>query len=351
MARNKKESKDQDSKVQKRIEWCLKHKIKHFAPTISPAPKDAGNIESIAEALRYYNAMGVDKVCIQPKYMGSYVDIELTKDINETRFFSRRGYLIKYLDRDKLIDAIRDLHKTMFEVEPLAEKFLIQGELLPWIAMGENLIERDYKTYSTLIQNHINDLNEMDFFNTVEELKLDLKYQEFSEYYSSLINKFKEEYPNLPSDERYKLIRKELYKKYKQHIVRQYLGLYHTPAIQDAIQESLNKFNEQLNIYAYDSDVLEVKPFNLLKTYYSDGKFNVNESNIEGFNLVSNDDQLVLSFEENGFDLCVELAEDYYKSLVNEDNEGVMIKPESVYAEGLNHAFKVRNNDYLMLIY
>ena len=350
-------SRSNNNNNERRINWCLKHKIRHFAATISPAPKDLDNIESIREALRYYKYIGAKKVCIQPKYMGSYVDVELTKNIKETRFFSRRGYLITYLDREKLIKAVQPLHDNIFkynsEVNKNLNKILVQAELLPWNVMGAKMIEKEFTTYATLIQNHIDDLDDMNFFSTIFQLRQDKRYAKFEEMYSYLLSDYanNEEYSNLIKSEKIKLADKTMSQFFKQHEVRQYKALYHCPNIQPNVQKSLDVFNEQLDIYNYSSDEYELKPFNILKYYYVDGSYKVNDSNIEGFDLVSNDDQLVVSFEENDFDLCVNLVEDYYAALILNDNEGVMIKPEQVFIEGAPHAMKVRNNNYLMLIY
>ena len=103
----KKKSK-KDIQNELRIKWAIKNCTPHFAPTISPAPKslERNEIESIHSAVDYYKQKGVTKLVVQPKFMCSYCDIELHSNIEETRFFSRNGYLITHLDREKMIEEI-----------------------------------------------------------------------------------------------------------------------------------------------------------------------------------------------------------------------------------------------------
>jgi len=87
-------------KIKNRIDWFCVNKINAFSPTISPAPKSLqrNEIESIYEGVRYFFEQGVTEIVVQRKYMGSYCDIYLQKNLEETYFVSRNGYLISHID-------------------------------------------------------------------------------------------------------------------------------------------------------------------------------------------------------------------------------------------------------------
>ena len=86
-------------RIKNRIDWFCENKVNAFSPTISPAPKSAElkEIESITEAFKYFSERGVNEFIVERKYMGSYCDIYLHKNIEDTYFVSRNGYLINHI--------------------------------------------------------------------------------------------------------------------------------------------------------------------------------------------------------------------------------------------------------------
>lgn len=81
-------------KLKNRIDWFCANKINAFSPTISPAPKapERKEIESIDKAIRYFYLNDVKDIIVERKYMGSYCDIYLNKNLDDTYFVSRNGY-------------------------------------------------------------------------------------------------------------------------------------------------------------------------------------------------------------------------------------------------------------------
>ncbi|MDR2475290.1 MAG: hypothetical protein LBD45_05480, partial [Bacteroidales bacterium] len=115
-----------------RIDWFCENKVNAFSPTISPAPKslERNEIESIYEAVRYFQENGVQEIVVQRKYMGSYCDIYLTKNLDETYFVSRNGHRINHIDLEAAKESCRALHNR-FDWNELAT-VIIQSELMPW---------------------------------------------------------------------------------------------------------------------------------------------------------------------------------------------------------------------------
>lgn len=322
-----------------RIKYAIKDKIMHFAATISPAPKneEKGEIESLNEAVNYYAKAGIKKLIIQPKYMGSYCDIYLHKDIDKTEFYSRRGYRIKSnVDRVKIIAAVTPLWERLFNSEKYkdAEVILIQSELMPWAALGEGLIESEFRGYLTCHKSHSNYIGESNL--------------------SDIVNSFKEsaEYKEYLSD-RAEMTKDDLYLKYPGHIRAHYDGLSNLFVKEySAYQKSLALYEQQVDIYGKSSE-MHIKPFNVLKTIYSDREV-VNECNITGFKDVSADEVIIIDLELSDDEVKQQIDDAYkkYHYWCSElKYEGVVIKPDIVHQDKLCPMFKVRNNDYLQMIY
>ena len=103
---------DDKAIIKKRIDWFCKNKINAFSPTISPAPKsvERNEIESLYEGLRWFVDRGVNELLVQKKYMGSYCDIYLHKELTDSYLVSRNGYKINHLNRTQWLAALTDLH-------------------------------------------------------------------------------------------------------------------------------------------------------------------------------------------------------------------------------------------------
>lgn len=318
--------------IKRRSKYHAAVETMHFAPTISPAPKNVerSEIESLFNAIKYYKDIGQDIIVIQPKYMGSYSDILLKKNINDSRVYTRKGHHIDWLNNEVLLNALRPLHDK-FNWQKL-DYVLIQAELMPWSALGEGLIEKEFDSYVYCLENHVNYLKQNNVFNFVSELKKDATYKQY------IIDKDN-------------LSKKEINKKYPSHIKRQYeawssFNYYNL----DKYAEGIEIYKEQLDIFSKKEDVY-FKPFNVLKYGYWNGDEELNDSNLEGFCRVSDDKCLIIDFQKMSFVEAISHAYNFYHELINKNAEGVVVKPDQVFIDGHPPAFKVRNNNYLTMIY
>lgn len=320
-------------KLETRIDWFAMQKVNHFSPTISPAPKnmERNEIESIEEALKFYAAKGVREVVIQPKYMGSYCDIYLHKNLNNTFFVSRNGHVIRHLDVKSMQEKCSDLHQKLSSYWAQgATMILIQSELMPWSALGKGLIEKEFEGYAHSHNLHLSFLRNSDIYQKVERVKQTTEYQTFIKD-TKVLNEI------------------ELKEKYKMHIIRQYSALQDLQILDlNMYQKDIELYQSQVEIYGKEEELF-FKPFNILKIVFENGKEQINQDNYKGFEAVSEDTQLLVNLED--MQQSCEIAYTFYNNLVADKYEGVMLKPLTTFIPNIPPAFKVRNNHYLQMIY
>lgn len=322
-----------DYKVRNRIEWFCKNKINDFSPTISPAPKSKSKneIESIEEAVNYYLKNGITEFVVQKKYMGSYCTIYLKRNLEETYFVSRNGFKMDHIDVEKAIASLKDLHAKMLIVFPDFETLLIASELLPWKVLGAGLIEKEFTGYYDALKTHNEYLKSSGLLEKLESVKE-------SDLFTTYISDKKE------------LSRKEFGSKHKTHIVRQYEALANVK-IPDAAkqEESLNVFKNQIDTFGDEADI-HFKPFTILKVVNSSGDEVLPNSNLT-YELVNDDAFLHVEITDLNKEEKLGGIYSFFEKLTNDNEEGIMIKPVQNYIKNLPPCFKVRNNNYLTMIY
>lgn len=322
-----------DFKIRNRIDWFCKNKVNDFSPTISPAPKNVANneIESIREAIAYYLKNEVTELVIQKKYMGSYCTIYLKRNLADTYFVSRNGHKIDHIDLEKAIKSITALHEKMLAQFPDFDTILIASELLPWKILGAGLIEKEFIGYYDALKTQHSYLKEIGLFEKMKSVKSSQAFLEFSSDNNTMKSK-------------------EYRSKHKPHVIRQYQALLDAKMPDLDKQEiSLQVFKEQIDVFGKDEDV-HFKPFTILKVVFETGKEYFPNSNLT-YELVNEDAFLHLKFEENNTEENIKIVYDFFNKLTVENEEGVMIKPAKNYIKGIPPCFKVRNNNYLTMIY
>lgn len=320
-----------------RIRRSIQDRLMSFSPTISPAPKniERGEIESIFEGLKYFQNAGVERCILQPKYMGSYCDIYLNKELEKTKFFSRGGFNIssRLISTDKLLKIAKPLHDAI-DWKNL-ELVVIQAELLPWSALGKGLIENDFSGYAICHESYANYLRDSDLKTVLEGQLTD---SNFYQYLKDLTL----------------LSEKDLKEKYSSHVVEQYELLRELKIPNyGRYRSAIDLFKAQLDIYSKEAP-LEFKPFNILKKVWSP-ELNredwIGLNNIDNFKEISRDEFCIIELNQQNLDSGYSEAYDYFNNLVSNEMEGIIIKPEVVWNKDLVPAFKIRNNNYLQMIY
>lgn len=300
------------SKIKRRVDWMVKNKINYFQPTISPAPKnhDTNEIESLSKALEYYKPY-CDKVIIAPKYMGSYAQLFLSKNIEESYFISRNGYKINHVEGlNELIPLLAEnlIIQDLFSYKN-RDWTLLEGELMPWKAMGEKLIEKEFVSYYELHKDFCKELSS----NELAEMQ-------------NIIETMKEQKPWL---------RENL----KPHEERQYNALKAVnPYNTVSYEKSVSMYKSQLDIFAADGK-LEYIPFGELK-YCENG---VEVINYDSFCPYSYNQEISVHDLEKATALLDRVSK--------KGGEGIVVKPFHKNMVGIAPYLKVRTNDYLQLIY
>lgn len=322
-----------DYKVRNRIDWFCNNKINDFSPTISPAPKSKSKneIESIEEAVNYYLGKGVNEFVVQKKYMGSYCTIYLKRNLEETYFVSRNGFKMDHIDVEKAIESLKELHAKMVIAFPDFETLLVASELLPWKVLGAGLIEKEFTGYYDALQTHNLYLKTSGLLEKLVAVKKD---ESFTTYIS----------------DKKQLSRKEFGSKHKSHIIRQYEAL-DTVKIPDLArqEESLNVFKKQIDTFGNGGEIY-FKPFTILKEVKASGEEMLPNSNLT-YKLVNDDAFLHLEITASDKEEKLKEIYSFFEKLTSDNEEGIMIKPVQNYIKNLPPCFKVRNNNYLTMIY
>jgi len=325
-----------------RVDSIVFDSINYISGTVCPANSSTSknSIEDLESGLMYFKDLGLDKIVMQYKYMGSRCQVYLFRDVESTYFVSRNGYKIKSLSDD----TKKKLHKQLtdrlgiFMDENGIEAMIVDCELMPWNTMGKTLIDKCFGTIKYGANREVEIMKETGFYELLKQTEAYAKSTDFF-------------------NDQHEMKKKDLISKYGLHVVSSYSALKETDII-DPDEESryLQIYNEQLDIYASDCEI-HLKPFNILKIIYKDREeipslaFNENISGLDQFSifkLLSDDPIHVVDFSKNEW---LQDAEEFYQNAtLHNKMEGVMIKPLLL---SLNHAnyIKVRNEDYLTIIY
>ncbi|MFK8282683.1 hypothetical protein [Capnocytophaga cynodegmi] len=318
--------------IKKRIDWFCKNKINAFSPTISPAPKslERNEIESLYEGILWFLNAGVSEIVIQKKYMGSYCDIYLHKNLEKSYLVSRNGFQINHLDKEKWLNALKELH-ARFSWESV-EIRIIQSELMPWSVLGKGLINNEFSGYYISHRIHCDYLEESNLYEKLNKIKQTPEFISFTEDAKTLSqNELKEKYPI--------------------HVIRQYEAIKKFKFLHlENYRKNIQLFKNQLDVFGKDSEIY-FKPFNILKEIHSDGSETFVNDNLS-FRQINDDDFLHYTFEnQEDFEQKFPKIQHWVNKINQNNEEGVMIKPRTAFLSGMPPAFKVRNNNYLTLVY
>lgn len=315
----------------RRLHYVLRNKINFISGTISPADKneETGELESLAKGLEYYKHRGVKKVTLQPKYMGSRCTIYLSKTLEDCYAVSRNGYKIRNINLNPVFEQQIARHSAMLEENQM---IVLDGELMPWMALGKGLIEREFKVIDVALGQEIEFLQASGFENQLLALNTTFARSEFAQDQSNMSKK--------DLIEKYGMATYGAFKNVKE-VMKTYTTL-------DVHEEAYKNYHEQIELFGVDSEIM-FKPFALLKTIAEDGTESFpTQATSEVFNQISDDEFVVVDFEDpNYFDQ----ANSFYQSLTTDRRmEGVVVKPE-FQVDSVAPTIKVRNPEYLRIIY
>lgn len=322
-----------DDNDKKRLYYVLKNKINFISGTMPPADKDEENheLESLKNGLLYFKNKGIDKVVLQPKYMGSRCTIYVNQNIEKCFSVSRNGYKATHEALTHVYERLLNQFGSYMQDNEI-ETLILDGELLPWSVLGKGLIERQFNVIDKAIESELHFLKEYGFEEQLQHL--------ITAYQSSGFD-----------EDQNKMSKKELSKKYGDAIYQNFKHVQEVMRSYMPLEEHIHAYDhykEQLLLYGQEGEI-EYKPFDILKIVKKDGEeefpsFRTSDM----FKFLSTDEYAVIDFTENNW---LEMAGEFYKHTTTVKRmEGIVIKPD-IIKDGITPYMKVRNPDYLTIIY
>ncbi|MFS0916457.1 metallophosphoesterase [Brevibacillus sp. 179-C 1.1 NHS] len=317
----------------RRLHYCSQNKVNFISGTMPPADKDEGTqeLESVKAGLDYFANRGVHQVVLQPKYMGSRCNLYLHHDRDQCFAISRNGYAISQIDLTPIYDKLHARFGEYMEQHQIS-MLVLDGELLPWSAIGKGLIEKQFKPIETALRSEFEFLQENGFEQALHQL-----IQSYDE------SGFEQDQFHLSKSALTEKFGSSLYQNYKylREIKESYVSV-------DEHLEAYHVYQKQLELYAGEAE-LDYKPFSILKIVYMNGEEQIPEWKTSDMYRFVNDDHF-LAIDLSGPD-AYEQATRYFSTITLENKmEGIVIKPE-IIDEKLVPAMKVRNPEYLSIIY
>lgn len=341
-----------DGKVKARIDWACTNKVNYISGTMSPASQEIAednsvvSIESLISGLDYYKNKGVESVILQPKYMGSRCNIYLNSKVSDCYMVSRNGYKINKLHKEKgsitnfraFFKKIKNSSKIkdLYKKYPDLETIVLDGELLPWFALGKGLVTDTYNPLSNSIS---------------AELKA-LQAENFSE---ALLAKLAELNTSMSNPEAHKELAKTNHRLSKTFETLNKLqdegALITSEEVLSNLKESIKKFEYQVELFG-SSGNLDFKPFSILKLVMKDGS-EILPNYVESFKDISEEPVIEVELNLRG---AYTYAQQFFDSCVKQELEGIVIKPilkdiKQIQSKQIAPYLKVRNSEYLRLIY
>lgn len=319
-----------DERERERVEGWVENQICFVSETVCPANKEDLKLESLAQALKYYQGQ---EVSVQPLYSGSRCQVYLDQTSEYCMAVGRDGNLVEM--------DMSDVYGKMWEkfgwwmLENEIQTLIIDGVMLPWLDHSEinpDVIEKRFRVVSKGLE---------------EELKI-LKATGFDQHLDYLVQKINE--TDFVEDHK-KMNQKELQQKYRNQVepyeclikfVKEWGGV-------ERHIEAADMYHEQVNLVRqYEEN--EFHPFSLLKIIYTNGSEEVVEwENV--FEFVSEDEHCVIDL---GGDLVegINRASQYFEMVCNQMRmDGVVVKPNKPGTVNQAASVKVRNRKYMSLVY
>lgn len=254
-------------------------------------------------------------------------------DINnisyEITWFSRNGYPIEHMDKrgiDMLSLSKGVLINYLDNIGPIDSIVILDGELLPWSALGKSLIDNTFYSISSLYGKQVDSLHTYGYNEALSELHIRM---------APHINKSRQDI------ESEGLVDVDTWLAYQNNI-SQLNSAYD-------MRQGLDTFNDQLAIYAKDT----TPSFTAFQVLLRDDDVLPYDNDI--YNTLNPNDEpcLVLDLNQDD-DTLIQAYEDYVNRLRDRYGpiEGTVIKPLVVNKEGpIAPYIKHRCEAYLHLVY
>ncbi len=338
-----------DDFEKKRIGFILKNKINYISGTMCPCDKTETELEDLSQGLKYYKSHGINNLVLQPKYMGSRLQVYLNcVNPDESFAVTRNGFKLRKEMNDKLALAgvfVKLFNKFITREAYSSNKYawiILDGEILPWSFLGEGLITGQYLPIKFAVERELQFLENNGFEKKLEEILAG----DFSK------SNFKNEIQTS---------KKELRKKFGDATFTTYenfMYFYPTFVSLDKQKEYYKSYAKQIDLFCSLTEETYYKPFSILKIVEQNG-----EEHTYANHKFLNDNYEMFKLLNSGEDNCIELdlnddesldrAKRYFDFITRDKNmEGIVLKPRTVKIKnGVAPYLKCRNDGYLTLVY
>lgn len=140
--------------------------------TVSPAPAyfrdGVPHLETVSAACNLFERREVTKVIAQKKHMGSRCQIYLTKDLEDCYATSRNGFNIHKSVVAPIIAKLFEQYKGQYN-----DLLILDGELLPWGAIGRGLIDHSFYTYFSAVNTEVNAIAQSSIASVIPDLEIE----------------------------------------------------------------------------------------------------------------------------------------------------------------------------------
>lgn len=303
--------------AERHIKALVRNQVHFVSGTISPAKGNVETVnpESIEHALQHYATRGYNKVCVQVKDMGSRANVYLYPKLEDCFIVTRKGYKlrdVKDLDADQIERGVQALDIEEI-VKPIWEQhmqgtgdrlMILDAELMPWNALADELIEREYAVITDSISREIEALETLGFTAALHGTTK----------------------PNAQT--------------------AKYINNVQCLASRES---DSNALKHQIGLFVDKECEPYLKPFNILKIIDAVGDVDVCIDEFgENYERVGTEEMFV--FDPN--DGVTDELYAFLDKVAERELEGVMVKPY-VYEPSLRAApmLKVRNKEYLRITY
>ena len=341
----------EQDEMAKRIYHLVKNRVNFISGTVAPAPSskntDYLNIEDLKIGLTLLSEAYPDNLTlsVQPKYMGSRCNVYLfNSQIERCYSVSRNGYLIstdKVSNMNQIYEMLQLRLGNWMETNGI-EMVILDGELLPWSALGKDLILRDFIHVKAGLESEIECSEKYNFDNHYNQMVQNLNQLVLEKDFGRMEKKVAME--KIPSQ----------YQTY--HAYFDSRTLYQDT---ETIKRLYSVYSEQIDLYGADGE-LDYKPFGILKIIYKDGTESVplldkSISQSEMYRIVSSDlesdAQLIIPINKDNFEESYGQIKTWFDTKTGTEGfEGIILKPDYVEKDKIP-LMKVRNQDYLTIIY
>merc|ERR1712173_438983 len=240
-----------------RVGWLAQRNANFLSGTMSPADKLGDDLESLEAGIQYYKSKGINKLILEPKYMGSRANVYIvynedgTVNVQESYILSRSGYKVDRLsaeEQTQLDKSILSIGQRLKNHLTNAKVIVLDAELMPWAALGKGLIKHQFLPSMVGAGTTADSLHETGFEKVLSDLRNDPIYQNFKEDWGELSkSKLKKKYGH--SD----------YSRY--FALMNYMNIH---ANHKQVTEEIEVFKDQMETHGSDATV-DLKPFAVLK--------------------------------------------------------------------------------------